>query len=100
MPKDYPCDGPENICPFNAIYTDDCRRHCGLGVDEDNSVYKKKYDDCYDGCGGEDCLCCEIFQSHQYELTAPPCTGDDEYDIYGNSHIPYEPIDDDDEEDE
>ena len=27
-----PCDYGE--CPYDAEYGDDCRRHCGLGVDE------------------------------------------------------------------
>ena len=35
MSKTYPCDGPEGQCPFDAIYSEDCRYHCGLGVDED-----------------------------------------------------------------
>lgn len=25
------------------------------------------YEDCYKGCGGEDCVCCEIFHEHQME---------------------------------
>ena len=33
-----PCDYPDNDghfqCPFNAQTGDDCRRFCGLGVDE------------------------------------------------------------------
>lgn len=28
-----PCDYGE--CPFDAMYSEDCRRCCGLGVDED-----------------------------------------------------------------
>lgn len=28
----YPCDYGE--CPYDAEYSDDCRRCCGLGVDE------------------------------------------------------------------
>ena len=32
MGRKTPCDyGP---CPYNAEYSDDCRRNCGLGVDE------------------------------------------------------------------
>lgn len=27
-----PCDWGE--CPYDAQYSDDCRRYCGLGVDE------------------------------------------------------------------
>lgn len=30
----YPCDYEPHICPFDARYGDDCRRYCGLGVDE------------------------------------------------------------------
>ena len=30
--KHYPCDYGE--CPYDAEYSDDCHRHCGLGVDE------------------------------------------------------------------
>ena len=33
-----PCDIPDNdghfYCPFDAQGSDDCRRFCGLGVDE------------------------------------------------------------------
>lgn len=28
-----PCDCVD--CPFDARYSEDCRVHCGLGVDED-----------------------------------------------------------------
>ena len=31
--KQHPCDYGE--CPFDAMYSEDCRVHCGLGVDED-----------------------------------------------------------------
>jgi hypothetical protein len=31
----YPCDTEPFECPFNARYSNDCRYHCGLGVDED-----------------------------------------------------------------
>lgn len=31
----YPCDGIDGRCPFDAMYSEDCRVHCGLGVDED-----------------------------------------------------------------
>jgi hypothetical protein len=30
----YPCDYKPHICPFDAFGGDDCRRYCGLGVDE------------------------------------------------------------------
>ena len=30
--QETPCDWGE--CPYNAEYSDDCRRCCGLGVDE------------------------------------------------------------------
>lgn len=26
----------------------------------------KKYPNCYDGCDGEDCICCEIYHDNQY----------------------------------
>jgi hypothetical protein len=29
-----PCDTEPYICPFDAFGGDDCRRYCGLGVDE------------------------------------------------------------------
>ena len=32
--KDYPCDHGE--CPYDAVYSEDCRFYCGLGVDEDS----------------------------------------------------------------
>ena len=38
QPEANPCDYPDNEghfnCPFDANGPDDCRRHCGLGVDE------------------------------------------------------------------
>lgn len=36
MSKSYPCDGPEGACPYDTQYSEDCRYHCGLGVDEDS----------------------------------------------------------------
>ena len=33
--KTYPCDAPDSYCPYNAERYEDCRVHCGLGVDED-----------------------------------------------------------------
>ena len=33
MAKITPCDF--GYCPFDAWYAEDCRFHCGLGVDED-----------------------------------------------------------------
>lgn len=92
-----PCDDPEVSCPFNAQYSEDCRYHCGLGVDEDDP-YVKHYDDCYDGCGGEDCACCEIYQSHRDDALAIPEPCNDDFDIYGRSRVPYEPIEDEDDE--
>lgn len=29
-----PCDDPDFGCPYDAQGSDDCRRYCGLGVDE------------------------------------------------------------------
>ena len=47
-----------------------------------------RYSDCYPGCGGEDCPCCEIFVDHQYEMQHPRDPRDmDDYDIYGNSRV-------------
>lgn len=38
QPEANPCDYPDNdghfSCPFDANGPDDCRRYCGLGVDE------------------------------------------------------------------
>ena len=31
-----------------------------------------RYADCYPGCGGEDCPCCEIFVDHQAEDVSYP----------------------------
>jgi hypothetical protein len=33
--KTHPCDFEPFKCPFDARYSEDCRYHCGLGVDED-----------------------------------------------------------------
>ena len=33
MTQETPCDYGE--CPYNAMYSEDCRVYCGLGVDED-----------------------------------------------------------------
>ena len=33
MSKITPCDCGD--CPFDAMYSEDCRVYCGLGVDED-----------------------------------------------------------------
>jgi hypothetical protein len=43
MMKRYPCDGPEMLCPFNARSGEDCRTHCGVGVDADS--YDETIDD-------------------------------------------------------
>ena len=34
MTKETPCDYGE--CPYNAMYSEDCRVYCGLGIDEDS----------------------------------------------------------------
>ncbi len=34
MSKLTPCDTEPFDCPFDARYSEDCRYHCGLGVDE------------------------------------------------------------------
>lgn len=39
MPKITPCDSGE--CPFDARYGEDCRVHCGLGVDESGPPEEK-----------------------------------------------------------
>lgn len=31
-----------------------------------------KYSDCYPGCGGEDCPCCEIHVDHQHDNDFDP----------------------------
>lgn len=33
MTRETPCDWGD--CPYNAMYIEDCRCYCGLGVDED-----------------------------------------------------------------
>ena len=35
MDRLYPCDNPDNYCPFDAVDGYDCRNFCSLGVDED-----------------------------------------------------------------
>ena len=90
-----PCDDSETGCPFDAQYSEDCRYYCGLGVDEDDP-YVKHYDDCYDGCGGEDCACCEIYQAHRDDALAIPEPCNDDFDIFGRSRIPYEDEEEDD----
>lgn len=35
MANTYPCDGPDCVCPFDAIGGYDCRNYCGLGVEEE-----------------------------------------------------------------
>lgn len=60
-----------------------------------------RYSDCYPGCGGEDCACCEIHADHQYEMRHPRDPRDmDDYDIYGNSRVPYEEEEEEEEEDD
>ena len=39
--KKHPCDYGE--CPFDAMYSEDCRVHCGLGVDEDDYEFEEEY---------------------------------------------------------
>lgn len=43
MDKSYPCDAQNGFCPFNATYSDDCQRYCGLGRDDDSDYNE---DDC------------------------------------------------------
>ena len=38
-----PCDCCD--CPFDAMYIEDCRVHCGLEVDEDEYVPSSTYGD-------------------------------------------------------
>lgn len=40
-----PCDGDDGICPFDAMYAEDCRVCCGLGVDEDEEYTSSTYGD-------------------------------------------------------
>jgi hypothetical protein len=35
-----PCDYGE--CPYDAMYSEDCRVHCGLGVDENEYDYEEE----------------------------------------------------------
>ena len=34
MTRETPCDWGD--CSYNAMYSEDCRHHCGLGIDEDS----------------------------------------------------------------
>ena len=34
MTRETPCDWGN--CPYNAMYGEDCRYYCGLGVDDDS----------------------------------------------------------------
>ena len=48
MPKRiYPCDTEPFDCPFDARYSEDCRNHCGFGVDETEpeDYYKTEEDE-------------------------------------------------------
>lgn len=40
-----PCDGDDEMCPFDARYAEDCRVCCGLGVDEDKEYISSTYRD-------------------------------------------------------
>ena len=40
--SNYPCDGPDSYCPYNAQGGYDCRDFCGLGVD-DNPEEDEEY---------------------------------------------------------
>jgi hypothetical protein len=33
------CDGDDGMCPFDAWSIEDCRVHCGLGVNKDEEEY-------------------------------------------------------------
>lgn len=43
MTRETPCDWGD--CPYNAMYIEDCKYYCGLGIDEDNY---DKLDDAYE----------------------------------------------------
>jgi hypothetical protein len=42
--NNYPCDGPDGFCPYDAVGGYDCRNYCGLGVDEcgDDEYYEEE----------------------------------------------------------
>ena len=43
--KMYPCDGEDGHCPYDAWTGEDCRTHCGYGVDEDEGDSDDDFDD-------------------------------------------------------
>jgi hypothetical protein len=48
MKKQYPCDGPEGLCPFKPGPNSSgffCRDNCGLGVDGDHPDFPPIKDD-------------------------------------------------------
>ena len=72
-----PCDSGE--CPFDAKYSEDCRVHCGLGVDESTDI--KTVNECFhpDGCEyiktrefGYICKYCGAAMPDPPEDTPPP----------------------------
>lgn len=62
-----------------------------------------RYSDCYPGCGGEDCPCCEIHVDHQAETrhnSYEPMGEDDYYGSYrAERYIADEESEDDDYDD-
>lgn len=48
-------------------------------VDVDVEPDHTRYSDCYEGCGGEDCACCEIHIDHRSESYSTPAWMDDDY---------------------
>lgn len=49
-----------------------------------------RYSDCYPGCGGEDCPCCEIHHDHMADDNRdrhyPDCVGRSLFDDYDPNH--------------
>ena len=45
MKKETPCDF--GYCPFDAWYAEDCRVHCGIGVDESDYNEEDKDEDLF-----------------------------------------------------
>ena len=97
MKKTYPCDAEPHDCPFMTDYNGTapmyfCRNMCGLGVDEpeadEPSPYKKRYEDCYEQCGGEDCACCEIHMDHQADARYPADSDDYDPDYDDTNYLP------------
>lgn len=66
MTRETPCDWGE--CPYNAMYSEDCRYYCGLGVDEDGPYEEDEPTE-------EDL----DWAQRQWNLEAESMNGDDSY---------------------